>query len=454
MSLKITISGVRGIVGESLTEDFIRSFISSYIKYSGCKKIAVGTDTRLSRKFVADIVLDELFLNNVGVAWLGIAPTPTVQVVTKELGLDGGIVITASHNPSQWNGLKFIRKDGIFLNEKEAGDLIRLYEERKKTPPALRPKKAGVALFYEDKERARSIHLEKIIRNVDSAAIKAKKFKVALDPGNGAGSVITKELLTLLGCEIISINDDTEKEFQRGPEPVPENLKALEKIVAACKADIGFAQDPDADRLSIVSDKGIAIGEEYSLALCAAHMFEKKKKGRSLCATANLSTSRMIDDIAKKFGAAVFRTKVGEVNVSEKIKEKNCIIGGEGNGGVIFPEVGLGRDSLSGIALILEYMALTGKKISELAAEIPGYIMVKDKMEMQENKIAGFIERVKERFAGERSDMTDGLKIDFADGWVHVRPSNTEPVVRFIAEGKNRGSVEKTIGQIRGLSKA
>ena len=276
---------------------------------------------------------------------------------------------------------------------------------------------------------------------------------MVIDPVNGAGSKITKELLERLGCEIISINDDTEIEFQRGPEPVPENMKALEKIVKATSFDIGFAQDPDADRLSIVSDKGEAIGEEYSLALCAAHIFEKNIKIKGLCAAANLSTSRMIDDIADLCKAKVFRTKVGEVNVSEKIKEKNCIIGGEGNGGVIFPKVGFGRDSLSGIALILEYMACSGKKISELAGLIPKYRMIKDKMEMPENKIAGFLELVKKQYQSEKMDLTDGLKIDFKDAWVHVRPSNTEPVVRFIAEGKDAVSVEKIIKQIRSLAR-
>ena len=454
MSLKITISGVRGIAGTSLTEEFLRSFIHAYISYSGVKKIAIGTDSRLSRRFVADIVLDELFLNSVNVVWLGIAPTPTVQVVTKELGLDGGIVITASHNPAEWNGLKFIRKDGVFLNEAEAAALIKTYESRISPPVPNNTKKNTLSSFYEEKESARSLHLDKVLKNVDVAAIRTKKFKVCIDPVNGAGSKITKELLSSLGCEITSINDDTEIEFQRGPEPLPQNLKALEKIVRSTSSDIGFAQDPDADRLSIVSDKGTAIGEEYSMALCAAHIFETNKRVKGLCAATNLSTSRMIDDIALAHGAQVFRTKVGEVNVSEKIKEKSCIIGGEGNGGVIFPKVGLGRDSLCGIALILEYMAHSGKKISELAALAPKYCMIKDKIEMPENRIADFIELVKQQYQGEKTDTTDGLKIDFSDGWVHVRPSNTEPVVRFIAEGKDLHSVEKVIKQIRSIAEA
>ncbi len=452
MSLKITISGVRGIVGKSLTEDFIRSFIRAYIRYSGCKKIALGTDTRLSREFVSDIVLDELCAKEVSVVWLGIAPTPTVQVITKELGLDGGIVITASHNPSQWNGLKFVTKDGVFLNEKEATALIKEYEKSKKNNADKTASADLTASFVEKKESARSLHLEKIIKNIDAPLIRSKKITVALDPGNGAGSKITKELLSLLGCRVIAINDDTEKEFQRGPEPVPQNLGALEKLVLLTKADIGFAQDPDADRLSIVSNAGAAIGEEYSLALCAAHLLEKNKEKKGLCVAANLSTSRMLDDIAKKYGAEVIRTKVGEVNVSEKMKEKGCLIGGEGNGGVIFPKVGFGRDSLSGIALVLEYMAKTGKTLSGLAKEIPSYVMIKDKIEMKEDKIADFISLVKKQYPGEKVDETDGSKIEFKKGWVHIRPSNTEPVVRFIAEGKDRIYVEKLIQGIRQLA--
>ena len=433
-------------MGESLTEDFIRSFISAYVRFSDCKKIAIGTDTRFSRRFVADIVLDELLSNNVNVVWLGIAPTPTVQVITKELGLDGGIVITASHNPTEWNGLKFIRKDGIFLNEAEAGALIKAYESLKNAPPQRKRDKDTLSSFYEEKENARSIHIEKILKRVDSAAIRAKKFKVAMDPGKGAGSKITKELLTLLGCEIISINDDTEKEFQRGPEPVPENLKALEKIVAASKADIGFAQDPDADRLSIVSEEGIAIGEEYTLALAAEFVLSMAKGN----VATNLSTSRMIDDIAKKYGVKVMRTKIGEVNVSEKMKETKSVIGGEGNGGVIYPAVGYGRDSIAGIGLILNYLASSNKKVSELVNAIPKYVIIKDRIELSDaGKINSLIKKVKERYSSEKINDMDGIKIDFPDSWVHIRPSNTEPIVRVIAEAKSAEAGNKLISSLK-----
>ena len=449
MTLKISISGVRGIAGESLTDDVVRNFAKAFSVYLKKGRVVIGSDTRLSGKHVKDIVISELCINGFEVIDIGIAPTPTTQLAVRSHKAKGGIVITASHNPPEWNGLKFIRDDGIFLNEQQAGRLIKIFSE---LPPPGPPAEQLSKCFKEDKE-ALDFHISSVIRHIDAKTIRKKVFKVAIDCCNGAGSVITKGLLRELGCEIIAINTDIEKEPPRGSEPVPQNLASLCKVVRDIGADIGFAQDPDADRLSIVSDKGIAIGEEYSLALAVSFILSRTAKSKGNIVVANLSTSRMIDDIARKYGAKVLRTKVGEVNVSEKMKETGAVIGGEGNGGIIWPSVGFGRDSLAGIGLILDYMSGTGKNISDLAGGIPSYTMIKDKISLSSpEEIDELLEAILEKYSGEKLDRTDGVKIDLQDGWAHIRASNTEPVVRIIAEGKDASMTKKLVEEIKALA--
>jgi phosphomannomutase len=287
-------------------------------------------------------------------------------------------------------------------------------------------------------------HIGKVLAIIDKNAITARKFKVALDSVNGAGGRVTKKLLAELGCEVFAVNDEPTGQFTHNPEPTARNLEDFCRVVKAKEVDIGFAQDPDADRLAIVDENGRYVGEEYSLALAAKYIFTKKTGA----AAANLSTSRMIDDIAQKAGGRVIRTPVGEANVASAMLEHECIIGGEGNGGVIDLRVGPIRDSLVGIALVLQLMTETGKSMSELVGEIGGYFMSKEKFSAGQDQARQIIDSAKEIFAGAKLDATDGCRFDFEDGWLHIRTSNTEPVMRVIVEAKDQVTAQKYIDEI------
>jgi len=449
MTLKISISGIRGIAGQSLTDEVVRDFAAAFAKYTNKGKIVIGSDTRLSGEHVKTIVISELCARGCEVIDIGIAPTPTTQIAVRNNKADGGIIITASHNPPEWNGLKFVRQDGIFLNESQAKELISMYEDIQKTAKAPKEDSLIGSLCKKD-PTALDKHIELVKNNIDVPAIRNKGFKVAIDCCNGAGSVITQKFLKELGCEIIAINTDTKKIPPRGSEPIPQNLSQLCEVVKKFNADIGFAQDPDADRLSIVSDEGVAIGEEYSLALAAMFILSRDKSSGKKVLVTNLSTSRINEDIASGLGAKVVRTKVGEVNVSEKIKETGAVIGGEGNGGIIWPVVGLGRDSIAGIGLILTMLAASGKKLSFIVSGMPRYSMIKDKVELSASsdpsKILSSIEKL---YTSEKIDRTDGIKVDFSDGWLHIRSSNTEPIIRIIAEGLDIKVTKNRIEEVK-----
>jgi phosphomannomutase len=292
-----------------------------------------------------------------------------------------------------------------------------------------------------------TIHIARVLAIIDKEAVRAKNFRVVLDSVNGAGGRIGKRMLNELGCQVVAINNEPTGLFAHGPEPIAENLQVLCEAVKTENADIGFAQDPDADRLAIVDEKGTCIGEEYSLALAAKYIFSSK----SGPAATNLSTSRMLDDIAEKAGAKVYRTAVGEVNVAKAMLEHNCIIGGEGNGGVIDLRVGPIRDSLVGIALVLQLMAETGKRISQLAGEINGYYMRKYKFSAKQNEAELILNSAKKLFADAKLDTTDGCRFDFDDGWLHLRSSNTEPVMRLIVEAKDEQTAKKYVDAISNL---
>ncbi len=457
MTLKITISGVRGLIGESLTDDVVINFATAFAKHIGnTGTVVIASDARPSRDHIADLVIRTLSRNGIKPVFIGIAPTPTAQIYVRHLSAAGGIVITASHNPiepKEWNGLKFINSSGVFLNETQANAMFDIYYKMANTHAAKREFSSG---FFEHDEKSLSCHIEKVLRCVDTQEIRKNKFKVAIDCCNGAGCVITKMLLRELGADIYAINDKPGAPTPRVLEPLPENLGQLEKITSEFGCDIGFAQDPDADRLAIVSDNGIAIGEEYSLVFAADFILHKLRKIKSeKIAVTNLSTSAMIDAIAAKYGAKVLRSKVGEINVSETMMKTGAVIGGEGNGGIILPEVGFGRDSLSGIAIILNYLAATGKKVSELVdpARIPKYFMLKDKIEMtDQTKIDHFLAALKEEHKNDTLDLQDGIKAITPSGWMHARGSNTEPIVRIIAEGADQTLIKQTIEKAKTLA--
>ncbi len=440
MTLIISISGVRGYVPESLTPEVCLDLAKAFGTYLGGGKVVVGTDPRQSSEFIKGIVFSGLLSTGCRVVDLGIAPTPTVGIMTRELAAAGGIVVTASHNPLPWNGLKFMRGDGIFLNESEANEFLKIYKNKQwRSAPG-----RGVGLNRTNLD----VHIRKVLKTVNAAAIKKAKLTVAFDGCNGAGSVALVKLLEKLGCRVRAVNCDTKLPFPHNPEPVAANLGQLMELVKKEKADLGFAVDSDADRLAIVSDEGRAIGEELTLALAAKFVLSNKS-AKNPIVVVNLSTSRVIDDVCREFGAKLIRTKVGEVNVTEQLKELKGTIGGEGNGGVIYPVVGWNRDSLAGAALVLNLLAASKKKLSQLAAELPGYEMIKTKVECaSRDEAEAFMERTKAAFRGYDLILTEGIKLVLPEGWVHIRPSNTEPIVRIIAEARTKEQAEELIKKV------
>lgn len=442
MTLKISISGVRGTVPDSLTPEICLNFAKAFGAYLDGGKVVVGTDPRKSSEFIKGIIFSGLLSAGCRVVDLGICPTPTVGIMTRELKADGGIVITASHNPLPWNGIKFMREDGIFLNEEQAKKLLRIYESKefKMASPG------GVSIINSGIDT----HIKKVLNAVSPFLIRRKKFRVAVDACNGAGSVALPKLLEKLRCKIFAVNCNPRLPFPHDPEPIPENLGQLTQLVKDKKADIGFALDSDADRLAIVSEQGTAMGEELTLALAVKFVLSRKMIGtRKRIVVSNLSTSRSIDDICREERALSIRTRVGEAHVAEELKNLKGLIGGEGNGGVILPRVGFDRDSLVAAALLLNYLAISGKPLSALAAELPQYAMIKTKIECKSiDEASDLIEKTRQIFRGEDLILTEGVKVMLPEGWVHVRASNTEPIVRIIAEAKEKGKAEQLIRKV------
>jgi phosphomannomutase len=442
---------MRGIVGENLTASVATDYSCAFgtflkEKYSVKDKklsVCIGRDSRPSGPMLRSAVAEGLCAVGIDVIDLGLVTTPGVGIMLRELGCSGGMVVTASHNPGQYNGIKLLLGNGI-APPPDAAKQIRQYFFDKHFA-FVDSSDSGKITSSEQTDTA---HIGKVLAIIDKELITAKKFKVVLDSINGAGGRVTKKILTELGCEVFAINDEPSGVFAHVPEPVAENLKGLCEVVWDKGADVGFALDPDADRLAIVDENGNYIGEEYSLALAAKYIFSKKT-GK---AATNLSTSRMIDDIAKKAGGEVIRTAVGEANVAGAMLEHDFIIGGEGNGGVIDLRVGPIRDSLVGIAFVLQLMAETGKTVSQLVDDIGGYYMSKDKFSADKLQAEQILNLAKKTFTNSRLDSTDGFRFDFDDGWLHLRTSNTEPVMRVIIEAKDQEIAKKymsTVSKIR-----
>ncbi|MHC4396236.1 MAG: phosphoglucosamine mutase [Planctomycetota bacterium] len=447
--LIISISGMRGIVGENLTAGVAKEYgcaFGTYLKYRRAKgltaedaennqlSVCIGRDSRPSGEMLKTAMADGLCAVGVDVVDLGLVTTPGVGIMVRELRCDGGVIITASHNPGQYNGIKLLLENSMAPSPEAAGQ-IRQYYYDKNFGLVESSGCGGVTC----NEQSNAIHIEKVLGLVDKETIAAKKFKVVLDSVNGAGGPVTKKLLGELGCAVSAINEEPTGLFAHTPEPTVENMTGLCEAVKAEGAEIGFGQDPDGDRLAIVDENGRYIGEEYTLALAAKYVFGKRSGG----AAANLSTSRMLDDVAKKAGGKVYRTAVGEANVAAAMLEHDCIIGGEGNGGVIDLRVSPVRDSLVGIVLVLQLIAETGKSVSQLTGEIGSYYMSKDKFAADKEQAEQLLGSVKKVFADAKLDTTDGCRFDFEDGWLHIRASNTEPVMRIIVEAKDREAAEK-----------
>jgi len=375
---------------------------------------------------------------------LGLVTTPSVGIMVRQLGCAGGMVITASHNPAQYNGIKLLLGNGVAPPSDAAEQIKQCFFN--KDFAAVDSSEHGKVT---SNDRTDATHISRVLAIIDKEAIAAKRFRVVLDSVNGTGGAVTKKLLVELGCEVTAINDEPTGQFAHVPEPIAENLKGLCELVKSERAEIGFAQDPDADRLAVVDEKGTYISEEYTLALAAKHIFSKTT-GK---AATNLSTSRMIDDIAEKAGCRVIRTAVGEANVAAAMLQHDCVIGGEGNGGVIDLRVGPVRDSLVAIALVLQLMAETGKTISRLVSEIGGYYMSKDKFAADKSQAEQILKLAKKAFTNSKLDTTDGCRFDFDDGWLHLRASNTEPVMRVIVEAKDQRTAQKYIDAVLNICK-
>ena len=450
--LIISISGMRGIVGENLTGSVAGEYGSAFGTFlknlhAGEKErlsVCIGRDSRPSGEMLKSAVTTGLCVVGIDVIDLGLVTTPGVGIMVRELGCSGAVVITASHNPIQYNGIKLLLGNGIAPPVKAAEQIKQYFCD--KHFAIVDTSNCGKIT---SESQTDATHIGKVLAIVDKDAIAAKKFRIVLDSVNGAGGRVTKRMLGELGCVISAINDEPSGLFAHSPEPIAENLTGLCEAVKSKQAEIGFAQDPDGDRLAIVDENGTYIGEEYSLALAAKYIFSK----RTGKAATNLSTSRMLDDIAKEAGGQVIRTAVGEANVAAAMLEHNCIIGGEGNGGVIDLRAGPVRDSLVGIALVLQLMTETGKSISQLVSEIGGYYMIKDKFVAGQSETQQILDSVKKLFADAKLDMTDGCRFDFNDGWLHLRASNTEPVMRIIVEAKDQRSAEKYIDAVLEIRK-
>jgi phosphomannomutase len=433
--LMVGVSGVRGRVGEALTPEIVGTFAAAFgswaLRDGQSREIVVGRDSRVSGPMFTRVVHAALESVGAVVIDIGMVPTPTVQLEVEHRRAAGGLAITASHNPVEWNALKFISPTGLFLSADEGAAMRAILE------PAVPhiPRAPWNALGHiEEDEGAVVRHVERILALpfLDVEGIRKHRYVVALDTHHGAGAVIMPQLLAALGCQVAvhEANLVPDGRFQRSPEPVAENLKDLEALVRESGAVVGFATDPDVDRLALVGDRGHALGEDYTLALAARTVL----RHRPGTVVTNLSTSRVVSDVAKAAGVPFKFAKVGEVNVAIKMRDEGATIGGEGNGGVILPELHLGRDAPLGAALILQLLHEENRPLSAIIDESPKYVIVKDKVELANVSLDAVYAVLRESFPEASADTQDGLRLDWPDRWVHLRPSGTEPIIRVIAE--------------------
>lgn len=445
--LIVSVSGVRGVVGESLTPEVARRFGCAFGTMLGTgRTVVLGRDTRPSGTALQDAVTAGLLDTGVSVVNLGIATTPGTALMTGELGADGGVVITASHNPGRYDGIKFFQATGTGLTAGEAARLKGIWESGRYARVG-----AGGSGGESSDDTVHRRHVARVLDICDADIIARRKFKVVVDSVNGAGCIVTPKLLEQLGCELIHVNGEPSGQFAHDPEPIAENLADLCEAVRESGAVAGFAQDADADRLAIVDETGRFIGEEYTLALAAAFVLRHRKGDIAT----NLVTSRMVDDLASAAGVRVVRTPTGEANVVEGMVREGCIFGGEGGGGVIEPRVVPVRNSLVGIAFVLQYMAETRRTLSELAHEIPVYVMLKTKLPCPPGAADKVVAAAREAFAGRegaRLNEDDGLRVDLPRAWVSVRASNTEPIMRIIAEAPEREAAEALVAEVRKIA--
>lgn len=443
MPLVRSISGIRATLGDSLTPDLVVRHIAAFARLVGPGTVVVGRDGRPSGGWIEDLVAGTLNACGMNADTIGMAPTPTVQLAAEKTDAVGGISISASHNPSEWNGLKFLTAEGIFLDADQCAELFALADTAEPTfarwdASGRRTDAAGALV--------RHVELALALPFVDVAAIRARGFSVVVDAVNASGSAIVPMLLERCGCNVIPLYCDGTGLFPHTPEPLPENLTDLSAAVVAHGADLGVAVDPDADRLVLIDERGVAIGEEYTITQAADFVLgweRRRDPARELAAVVNLSTTRAVDDVAARHGARVERTPVGEINVARKMKQIGAPIGGEGSGGVILADLHYGRDSIAGIVITLMNL-LKGGTLSELRTALPSYHIVKRKAALAPgDSPAEALARIAASDHGAFGVRTDdGVRLDFEASWVHMRASNTEPIVRVIAEAPRREEAE------------
>lgn len=447
MSLIKSISGIRGTIGgkvnDNLTPVDVVKFAAAFgtwLQRNHNRKnltLVIGRDARISGEMVNALVTATLQGLGINVIDLGLSTTPTVEVMVPELNADGGIILTASHNPKQWNALKLLNEKGEFINGENGAEVLKIADDED-----FEFAEVDDLGKYETRTDGFDIHISKILAlpMVDAEAVKSRKFKVVLDAVNSTGGISIPPLLEQLGCEVVKLYCEPNGHFPHNPEPLKEHLSDICQLVKKEKADLGIVVDPDVDRLAIIDENGEMFGEEYTLVAVADYLL-KHKKG---AAVSNLSSSRALRDVAEKHNSEYFASAVGEVNVVTLMKEKNAIIGGEGNGGIIYPELHYGRDSLVGTALFLTHLAHENKTVSQLRTTYPAYFMGKKKIELTpEINVDELLTKMENLYQNEEISTVDGVKIDFSESWVHFRKSNTEPIIRIYTEAKSQEEADQ-----------
>ena len=457
MTLIKSISGIRGTIGghagDNLTPLDVVKFTTAYARLIAERNpgrkltIVIGRDARISGEMVANLVEGTLLGCGVDVVNVGLCTTPGTELAVTAHKADGGIIITASHNPRQWNALKLLNGEGEFLSDAEGKRVLAMAEEEDFAYPEI----DGIGLVV-SRESYNERHIEQVLALplVDVEAVRARKFKVVVDAVNSVGGIVMPELLRRLGCEVVELNCEPTGEFAHNPEPLPQNLTQIAQVIVREKADLGIVVDPDVDRLAFVNEDGTMFVEEYTLVAVADYVLSHKV-GNTV---SNLSSSRALRDVTERHGGRYYASAVGEVNVVAKMKEVGAVIGGEGNGGVIYPELHYGRDALVGTALFLTWLAKKGMTMTRLRATYPSYYASKNKIELTPAiDVDKVLREIKARYAGEKVNDIDGVKIDFAENWVHLRKSNTEPIIRVYTEAKSMEEADalaqRFIGEIK-----
>jgi phosphomannomutase len=438
--LIVSVSGIRGIVGESLTEKEVASFSTALAGELRAGAVVVSRDGRPSGEMLVRAAASALAECGRAVIDIGIAPTPTCGLAVRQLRAAGAVQVTASHNPGQWNGLKFFGADGRVITAR-VGEAVKQRQQSGVRQPS---EKRG--RITKD-PNALTWHQERVTAALDAGRLRRAGLRVFVDANGGAGGPLSRNLLVALGCDVTAHACDADGRFRHEAEPTEDNVREIGPLVKRAKANVGFVLDPDADRLAILDETGRYIGEELTLALAVSYRL-RQQRGPVVI---NMSTSRVTEDVARSHGTACYRSAVGEANVVERMLEVGAVIGGEGNGGVIDPRIGYVRDAFIAMGLILSLLAESGQPLSTLVAELPAYFIVKEKYDVERNRLTSVLEGLMRRFPEARVDRGDGLRLDWPDRWVHVRPSNTEPVVRVIAEARSEGEAHRlaqSIGEL------